>query len=558
VPSGGKLEGTGAVKVAGTGALTAAGEVKVAALTTAGTVTVPEGGKLEATGTVKVESTATLEVKGTVTAAEVTVQGTVTVAEDAALETTLGTVTVENGGSLDAKGEVTVPEGEKIAAENGAKISGVDEDKIDVQDGAAVEKKYSASSVDSLAAAIASAKAAATGSVTGVVQLTEAFYTDANSKNAALVIDAGETDNATHYIVRGLGIGSGKPALSAAILLANDNVTLEDVKIQVTLDNNAVQSAWTTATNYRSSLFIGRASSGTTLLTEANAASNNVTVRNCDITATGLSNFTAGIYVWGGSGDDAIFPSQNISITDNTIRATGYNGNAVQGINIRVWHPLIKITGNAITARYGTKGDPKYSGKPASAIFMNRVYGAALTGSNADPVISGNTLTSDVYSFYINACETITVEADDHKGVGALRSDNFAVAETTWALSTATDKDSTYKKLFNALVANTGSNGFGSVSVPYSTNAFEFEHYEINNGVIVAISVLGDHISNGAYSGGSETNKFGTTTNGVDYGRKLASAPTDYSNSQNHFCFGPNAAGTGYQYATSYVYSDNN
>ncbi|MDR1148299.1 MAG: hypothetical protein LBK66_06665 [Spirochaetaceae bacterium] len=309
--------------------------------------------------------------------------------------------------------------------------------------------------------------------------------------------------------------------------------------------------------DYRSSLFIGRSSSGTTLLTGADAASNNVTVRNCDITATGLSNFTAGIYVWGGSGDSAIFPSQNISITDNTIKATGYNGNAVQGINIHVWHPLIKITGNAITARYGTKGSPRYEGKPASAIFVRRVYGDALTGSNAEPVISGNTLTSDVYSFYINACETITVENSDHKGVGALRSDNFAVAETRWALSTAADKDST-KKLLNALVANTGSNGFGSVSVPYSTNAYEFEHYEINNGIIVAISVLGDHIVNGAYSGDSETNKFGTTSNGVDYGRKLASAPTDYNNSQNHFCFGPNPAGTGYQYATSYDYSDNN
>jgi hypothetical protein len=526
VPSGGKLEGTGSVKVAGTGALTAAGEVKVAALTTAGTVTVTESGKLEATGTVKVESTATLEVKGTVTAAEVTVQGTVTVAEDAALETTLGTVTVENGGSLDAKGEVTVPEGEKITAEDGAKISGIDEDKIDVQDGADVEKIFSVNSVDDLTTAIASAKAAVTGSVTGVVHLTSDFYTNANSKNAAIVIDAGSTDNATPYIVRGLGIGSDKPALSAGVLLANDNVTLEDVKIAVI---NVSKAAFTPSSSYKAALSVTRSSDGSTALTNENEANNHVTVQNCDISYNiTANNMAAGIYVSGARTS----PSDSITITGNTINVTNNSAYATQTIVIRSYMPSVTITNNKLksTSNAGANTDA-----PASALLLQIASGSIVTGST--PAITGNTLDGGQFDFYV----TIR-NYTDFVGVPAMFGNKFGTATTTW-VTAAGESSSFYKKLLTDLLGQvkggTGD-GFGRFCLFLGTKEngdftnFALEYYEITNGAITAINYWSPGIEGSAYKN-TAMNAENNNTNAGERGRLKLNGSTLTADGKFHW-----------------------
>jgi hypothetical protein len=389
-------------------------------------------------------------------------------------------------------------------------------------------------------ATLGTALAAAKGSANPVVQLTAGFYSTANSGTAYITVDGGDSDNTTPYTIRGLGKDSAT-ALSVGILLANDYVTLEQVKINISAATAgiAAPSSWET---YNAGISIGRAASNGTLLTVGDLASSNVTVRDSDITIKGAAGFTAGIYICGTSTTDGdVYASQNITLSGNTVKATGNSTSAVQALNIAIWHPSIAITGNTFEARYETRGNKQYGGRPASAIFISRVFGSDKISTQI-PTISGNTLKSSVYSFYFNAYQVTNVT--DKKGVDDLRKDKFSVAETTWALSSSTDTSSTYKQLFNALKANITGKGFAYVAVPvyWDKVLFDVEQYEIDSGDVTAISVYGDHIdSDGKYSGSDNAaNKFASTgTGGWDYGRKLASAPTDYTNTDNNkFCYG--------------------
>jgi hypothetical protein len=394
-----------------------------------------------------------------------------------------------------------------------------------------------------------------------VVQLTTGFYSTANSGTAYITVDGGDTDNPTPYTIRGLGKNS--TALSVGILLANDHITLEQVKINITAAAAGIAApcSWET---YNAGISIGRANSGGTLLTLENLSSNNVTVKDCEVTVTGAAGFTAGIYICGTSTTGGgVYASQNITLSGNSVKATGNGGSAVQALNIAIWHSSVAITGNTFEARYGERGTIKnYYDRPASAIFMSRVFGSDMRGTQT-PAISGNTLKSSVYSFYFNAFQVASVT--DQKGIDILRNDNFAVAETTWALSSPSSKDtsSTYKLLFDALLKNNTfdkGKGFAYVSSPtyYASPGavyFNIEQYEIESGAVKAISVFGDHIADGEYKGGSGANKFANSgTGGWDYGRKLASAPTTYNDTDNNkFCYGfDDDTGNVYDYDTDF------
>jgi hypothetical protein len=402
----------------------------------------------------------------------------------------------------------------------------------------------------SLGTAIAAAKASANP----VVQLTSGFYSTANSGGSYIAVDAGTTDNPTPYTIKGTGKASSD-VLAVGILLANDNVTLEQVKINIpaAASGIAAPSSWET---YNAGISIGRAGSGGTLLTLGNLTSSNVTVKDTDVTITGAAGFTAGIYVCGvAASSNNVYASTNITLSGNTVHATGYSSNAVQALAIGIWHPSIVITGNTFEARYGTRGSKGYyGGRPASAIYISRVYGADKIGTGT-PTISGNTLISSVYSFYFNALQVTDVT--DKAGVAVLRDDNFSVAETTWALPNSGDTSSTYKLVFNALKTNISDKGFGFVGIPvfWSPDVlFNIEQYEIEAGTVEAVSVYGSHIVNDSYDGDSLVNKFDTGTTGDDYGRKLVTAPADYTNAANNkFCYGLNEAGTGYEYDTDLI-----
>jgi hypothetical protein len=358
------------------------------------------------------------------------------------------------------------------------------------------------------------------------ISLNSAFYTAANAGSGAVVIGAGETDRTVPVTIKGLG--KTGTALTAGIWIANDNISLQDVKFNVTASTKATITNWNPG--YTAAVSIGRSSDGSTLLTGADQPANNVTVSGCDISISGTSGFVAGIFINGGSAwstTDVLYPSKNITISGNTIDATGNGGSAVQGLYIGLYDYSVKVTGNTITAKYGTAQSGKRMGAPASAIFINSIFGESGTGSPeiSNNILNGNDATTErtAYSFYINAFQTRNPTVfTDHSGVDVLRGDNFALYETTWALNNSDDTDSSYKKVFNALLANITGTGFGSISIPYSASAYEFEHYNISNGKVTVISVIGDHLTDGKYVGTDDAaNKFGASgsaPNGVDYG----------------------------------------
>jgi hypothetical protein len=375
------------------------------------------------------------------------------------------------------------------------------------------------------------------------VQLTLDFYTKANNAGKFIIVDPGDEDNEIPYTIKGTGSAD---ALNVGIVLANDNVTLEDVKINLTTTSTNAAS-FTPQTVYRTAISIGRAGSNTMWFYDDDLTSSNVTVKNCDVTVTGTNGSTAGIYICGATITDVYAPT-NITLTGNIVKATGYSTKPVQALFIDIWHPSITITGNTFKATYSDRGQLPYY-DPASAIYINSVFGEDKIGSKP-PIISGNTLISSVYSFYFYAFKD-DANIWDHTGVDVLRTDKFGVAETKWALTGSSDDDSTYKQLFNALKDDISGKGFACVSVPLDS-AIAIEQYEIDNGEVTAISVYGDHIDSDAYDGDNNPNQFaGSGTDGYDYGRKLAGSD-DYTNTTitggNKFCYGLDATGNGYEY----------
>jgi hypothetical protein len=91
------------------------------------------------------------------------------------------------------------------------------------------------------------------------------------------------------------------------------------------------------------------------------------------------------------------------------------------------------------------------------------------------------------------------------------------------------------------------------------------ETYEITNGNLVAISVVGGIINGGVYTYDKDNgtvNRFVSGSDGpkgYDYGRKPVNAentPATWTNtSQNKFCYRLNATGDGYEYDTDLDFS---
>ncbi|MDR0590124.1 MAG: hypothetical protein LBG25_06220, partial [Spirochaetaceae bacterium] len=252
---------------------------------------------------------------------------------------------------------------------------------------------------------------------------------------------------------------------------------------------------------------------------------------------------------------------ENITIRNNTVEVTGNGGSSVSALYIHAWHPSIQITDNTFTSRYGNRSavSASYDSAPSSAIFINRVGEDVDT---ADPVISDNTLDSDMYSFFFNAMTNVGTVGSGAGGIEALRNNNFATAATTWALDSG-EQDSVSKKLFNALLKNnttitTNANlGLGYVSL-IASGFFNLEQYEISNRTITAISVRGKHIVSDQYAGDSAKNGFENSgSSGIDYGRLSITNGTagaiTADHSDHHFCLGINSGGGGYEYDNDFT-----
>jgi hypothetical protein len=490
-------------------------------------------------------------------------------------------VTELTSGSVTAAKSTAIPPDTTITVASGATLTVAADTTFVVAAGGTLEVEgtftnegtviLEAAEADNLNESIALRKVL-DGNGNFVVGLTPAFYTTAAEANAPIVADPGTTRNTKPYIIQGQGIEDSDPELEAGVLLANDQVTLKDVKLVAGATSAVLpKSPWTATASYKVGISVGRYGDDvTTRLTGLDGVSKGITIENCVIVIDASDNtdttnpFTAGILLSGGggnvSGSDIAYVPKNVTINNNTITVTGNAGFATAGILIGSYDYSIKITNNTIDAKYGTAQTGLRNGAPASALFFNRVLGESLIGTG-DPEISGNTLVLDTtsnqyaYSFFINAYQTYDATTiNSHVGVDALRGNNFALANTTWALSTATDTGSSYKKLFNALLANIGTGtGFAYVSVPYSSSAYELEQYNIQDGKVTRISVLGDHLTDGKYVGTDNQNNVfnssgGGTPKGVDYGSFAVENGAVSGEKDGHFYFTYSNVDTDYDF----------
>jgi hypothetical protein len=347
-------------------------------------------------------------------------------------------------------------------------------------------------------AALGTAIAAAKGSTNPVVQLTADFYSTANS-GSFIVIDADDADNSTPYTIKGTGIGSSADVLEVGILLANDKVTLQDVKFAVT---NATKSAITpgivspatadSVKRYTAAVVIGRSGGGTgenTYLTGADLASKNVTVQNCDIAINYSADsntgylYTAGISIHGG-------PSTDIAIKENTVSSTGKSTNAAQALSIGLYHPSMVIIGNTLSSK---TGGSQAVNAPAAALFINAINPSLINDSDT-PQITGNTLDGKNVDFYANINST-----GDYVGIPALFADNFGTYYSNWVTGAAKDTGSFYKKLYNALIPQAKAAGyaglffmsFGPEVGKWDGYCFTYEAWEKSGGAVTAIDYWG-------------------------------------------------------------------
>ena len=345
-----------------------------------------------------------------------------------------------------------------------------------------------------------------------VVKLTEKFYASATT---TITVDSGisSPSNSVPYTIRGLGKNTTKASeiLNVGIWLANDNITLEDVKIKIdsASTSNTTAQYWSPSSNYQTAVLIGRDNGSPSNNTKP--VSKNVTVRNSSITISG-AGLSAGIIVGGyrgESGDNIITTNagaQNITIADNTVVAANTNNGAVVGLMIYIWEDSIRVTGNDLKARYGGTGDPGTiaapNGSPAAAFFINRVNeGRDFTGNSS---IAGNTLhgttPAERYSFFINAMmpttasNIISTASGTALAIADLRTQKFGTKDSTWVAQGS----GVHKKLYNALLGNV-TNGLGLFSMLVYQGTYSdyvLESYNIVDKKTTYISYWGYEIPN--------------------------------------------------------------
>jgi hypothetical protein len=335
---------------------------------------------------------------------------------------------------------------------------------------------------------------AAKGTANPVVQLTSAFYTSATTP---IIVDVG-SDNATAYTIKGTGKNS-TDVLNVGILLANSNVTLQDVNINITEWNKGSPTEWTGS--YTAGVAVGRYSGSA-----FTGATDNVTVKNTAIQFTGDQNYTAGIYVSGRG------INNTVTLIGNTVSVTGYNDQAAQALIIGRYNPNITITGNILHSTNTTSGGGTAAvgawNKPAGALYL-QLDPRDVTSSSAVN-ISDNTL-DGVFDFYI-----VTRSTGDFIGIQSLFDKNFGTASSTWATGGEADF---YKNLLNALSSQAKSAGFGLFQMHIGGAAGDgtdtnspIEQYEITDGEVTAIDYWGPTITSGSYDtqnvkGGTQGNR---------------------------------------------------
>jgi hypothetical protein len=355
---------------------------------------------------------------------------------------------------------------------------------------------YPVKSVDELKSAIGELSplpAPAGSNNENIIELTQAFYTSVASATEYIPIGIGAATTIP-YTVRGLGNEDSDPALRVGVLLANDNITLENVRIAIDTSTKGVPRQWTISppSSYRAAVLVGRYDTdpGSGVSFTAGTGSNNVTVKNCNISFGGASatGMIGGIFL---SGNE-----QNISIANNTVSVEAPKGSAAQALLVLLYNPGVSITGNG----FKSHNIAATHGNPASAIFMQVRPDMA---SSVTPLISDNRVNgSPTYDFYINILSDGT---GNRTGVPALvAGNNFATPQSTWMTAASTDTGSFYKKLLTTLLSQSRIGvGYGYLAMYFGSNDCVFECYAQEDGKVKFIDFWGYKIAEGKYIAGS-------------------------------------------------------
>jgi hypothetical protein len=544
-------------------------------------VTVTEGKELIITGTIDGQ------------AVGITVTGTGKVTNKGTIKTEVTAVATLNdilkiGGNITANADVTVTSGSALNVPENTTLT-IDGKKLTlagtITGGGAVKLSGPGTFEVSSTAALNSAVAFNVPEIS----LNNTFYTTEVTSLIVIGKDAGARNTETNRVtITGLGTATTAPALSVGVQIANDYITLQDVKIVIdSLDyTKGKKTFWVgSAPNksyYASAVFLGRGIDTESLHEKGkDDPVHNVKLLNSSITVTAsTADYAAGVWVDGsysaGPASSPTYdysPSKYITISGNTINVTGNaSGSATQGIAISPYHSSITITNNVVTAQHPNTTLPgKPFDVPTSAIYIRTVNRDADSGG-AIPNISGNTIHNNVnaaspksvYSFYFNAYDTWLANhtaGTSTAGLTALRNDRFGNYETTWALPGANDKTSVYKKLFNALLSNiTGSGteaGFAAVGSELTFEDYAFEQYKISENKVINISVHGFHIDStsgnytGPATGTGSGNKF--AKNALTGGNSTSVSTKDYGS----FSFNYDASGNVATDATNGVTTKN-
>lgn len=375
---------------------------------------------------------------------------------------------------------ITSAEGYSLTGVANEPVSG-SVSKVNSQSGAGAEISavfpVLADSVESLDVAIAAAK----GSENPVVQLTPTFYTNANRGRQYIAVDADAANNPTPYTIKGLGKTS--TALNVGILLANDNVTLQDVNIDLpsAYNDGAITEGLTFA-----GISITRTSGRDTPL--LNPANKNVTVKDTTIAVTSGEEYAAGIYI-SGRGEN-----NKISIIGNTVTVTGTDERPIDSVFISNYSPNFTITGNRLSSSNRKVGEQAFY-SPATALNIT-IDPRDVNGST--PKITGNTLNGSTYDFLVEILSN-----GNYVGIPTLFSGAFGTQASNWATS---DTDTGfYKKLFDALLPQANAQGYGAFYMMLGSTVgssggpgqWAGEQYEITSGRVTAIDYWGPAINDG-------------------------------------------------------------
>ena len=375
-----------------------------------------------------------------------------------------------------------------------------------------------------------------------VVKLTTGFYTGVNAAAPLkyIQVDVKENSNAAKpdvlenrvpYTIRGRGIGEDDLELKVGIWLANDNITLENVKFNITTaaasvgnnkDDGIVPKTPFRNTIYSAAVMIGRKDTNNMAGATTNLIAYNyadvwyVTVRNCDITFTGGvagTGFTAGIWVM----------ARYVTIEGNTVTAISSSVSAVQALAFIRWNDGIRIINNKkLTAKFaagyptvvGNAGDIATYFIPASAIFVNSIFerpegypGCVISGNtlaygNSNNNAPGNSNTQGAcFSFFINTATASIADNNTRKGIADMRKYHFSWDDSTWVLEPLEQDSSDAKRLVTMLMNNirsTGGNGFGAIFLYMQGGGDNaVESYAIKDGEVIRISYWGYQVING-------------------------------------------------------------